>query len=149
MGKKEQLAINNKQITELVFRRENNRRFVVEESKSDVRDKEEKDEEYMDKICGKVQERTHEASKVEGRDFPTIKNSINEGVFDRHCDTNLDHGVTAVRYGSSKGLDYIIAKNSWGPKWGKKGYIRMKRNTGRHEGLSGINKLASYPTKTK
>jgi len=46
-------------------------------------------------------------------------------------------------------LDYIIVKNSWGSRWGEKGYIRMKRNNGRPEGMCGINKMASYPTKTK
>lgn len=57
--------------------------------------------------------------------------------------------MAAVGYGSDKGKghDYIIVRNSWGAKWGEKGYIRMKRGTGKGEGLCGINKMASYPTK--
>ena len=70
-----------------------------------------------------------------------------QGIFNGHCGTEIDHGVTAVGYGSLKGSDYIIVKNSWGPEWGEKGYIRMKRNTGKPEGLCGINNMASYPTK--
>ncbi|KAK9270241.1 hypothetical protein L1049_025818 [Liquidambar formosana] len=85
------------------------------------------------------------AIEASGRNFQFYSG----GVFDGHCGTQLDHGVTAVGFGSSKGVDYIIVKNSWGPKWGEKGYIRMKRNTGKPEGLCGINKMASYPTKKK
>ena len=70
-----------------------------------------------------------------------------QGVFDGPCGAELDHGVAAAGYGTSKGQDYIIVKNSWGPHWGEKGYIRMKRGTGKPEGLCGINKMASYPTK--
>ncbi|CAL1355262.1 unnamed protein product [Linum trigynum] len=72
------------------------------------------------------------------------------GAFDGHCGTSLNHGVAAVGYGSGgKGLDYVIVKNSWGPEWGEKGFIRMKRNTGKPEGMCGLYKMASYPTKSK
>uniref|UniRef100_A0A0A9AQG0 Uncharacterized protein n=1 Tax=Arundo donax TaxID=35708 RepID=A0A0A9AQG0_ARUDO len=83
------------------------------------------------------------AIEASGRHFQFYEG----GVFDGPCGAELDHGVAAVGYGTSKDQDYIIVKNSWGPHWGEKGYIRMKRGTGKPEGLCGINKMASYPTK--
>lgn len=75
-----------------------------------------------------------------------------QGIFDGSCGTYPNHAVTAVGYGSSsspEAVDYIIVKNSWGPKWGEVGYVRIKRNTGLRGGLCAINRLASFPIKFK
>ncbi|ERM98966.1 hypothetical protein AMTR_s00226p00019000 [Amborella trichopoda] len=65
------------------------------------------------------------------------------GVFTGDCGTQLDHGVTAVGYGTSgDGTKYWLVKNSWG----EQGYIMMQRDVPSKEGLCGIAMEASYPT---
>ncbi|OAY60914.1 senescence-specific cysteine protease SAG39 [Manihot esculenta] len=68
------------------------------------------------------------------------------GIFTGSCGTELDHGVAAVGYGESNGMNYWLVKNSWGTQWGEEGYIRMQKDIDAKEGLCGIAMQASYPT---
>ena len=61
------------------------------------------------------------------------------------CGTGLNHGVTAVGYGSDNGQNYYIVRNSWGAGWGESGYIRMSRDVQTDTGICGICMVASYP----
>ncbi|KAG8385449.1 hypothetical protein BUALT_Bualt03G0046400 [Buddleja alternifolia] len=73
--------------------------------------------------------------------------SYESGVLSKDCGRSLDHGVSVVGYGeTSDGTKYWLIKNSWGPKWGDNGYIKIKRGVSAKYGLSGITMDASYPT---
>lgn len=55
-----------------------------------------------------------------------------------------NYALLLVGYGtSSDEIDYWIAKNSWGNKWGDNGYIYIARNINNTAGTCGI---ASFPT---
>lgn len=68
-------------------------------------------------------------------------------MFSGQCGTNLDHGVVAVGYGTENGVDYWLVRNSWGPKWGEAGYIKLERNVRGNTGKCGIAMEPSYPVK--
>ncbi|GJN06679.1 hypothetical protein PR202_ga24434 [Eleusine coracana subsp. coracana] len=85
------------------------------------------------------------AIEASGQDFQFYS----EGVFTGSCGTELDHGVAAVGYGTTRdGTKYWIVKNSWGENWGESGYIRMQRGISDSHGLCGIAMEPSYPTKS-
>lgn len=72
------------------------------------------------------------------------------GVYTGRCGTELDHGVTAVGYGTTPyGTKYWLVKNSWGTSWGMGGYIMMQRGVRAPQGLCGIAMNASYPIISK
>jgi len=49
------------------------------------------------------------------------------GVLSNCNDYVMDHAVQLVGYGTDKGKDYWLVRNSWG-SWGESGYIRMQRH---------------------
>jgi len=83
------------------------------------------------------------AIDASGRDFQLYQS----GVYDSHCGTNLDHGVTAVGYGATnEDEEYWIVKNSWGPEWGDAGYIQISiASDNEIGGKCGIESKASRP----
>lgn len=72
--------------------------------------------------------------------------SYRSGVFDNgNCGTGLNHGVTAVGFGTDSGKNFWIVRNSWGSSWGEQGYIRMSRDVQTSTGICGICMASSYP----
>ncbi|XP_031747045.1 uncharacterized protein LOC100124852 [Xenopus tropicalis] len=63
--------------------------------------------------------------------------------YDPHCTNNTNHVVLIVGYGTAKGTNYWLIKNSWGKGYGHKGYIKMTRN---YDKDCGITQYAYYPT---
>lgn len=66
------------------------------------------------------------------------------GIYDEpSCDsTYLDHAVGLIGYGSERGVNYWIVRNSWGLDWGENGYIRMVKDKNNQCGEASD---ASYP----
>lgn len=67
------------------------------------------------------------------------------GIFNSTCGIELGHCIGIVGYGTEKGVDYWIVKNSWGTDWGINGYAKMIRQKGKGPGICGIAMEGVYP----
>ena len=56
-----------------------------------------------------------------------------------NCGTDLDHGVTLVKYNSEENT--VTIRNSWSSSWGENGHIRLRAR----ENTWGYANVASYP----
>lgn len=74
--------------------------------------------------------------------------SYSGGILDStSCGTNLDHAVEIVGYGTEKGTDYWIVRNSWGSSWGEQGYVRIKKTSSTNDiGICGVAAEPSFLT---
>jgi len=54
---------------------------------------------------------------------------------------DVNHAVLAVGYGTEKGTDYWLVKNSWGAAWGDNGFFKIQRGVN----MCGIAQCNSYP----
>lgn len=73
-------------------------------------------------------------------DKPVFQHYHSGVITDASCGTRLDHGVAVVGYGSN----YFIVRNSWGPSWGDRGYVKIGIQNG--AGPCGINMQPVQPT---
>ena len=66
--------------------------------------------------------------------------------------SGINHGVVAVGWGTDvkSGKDYWLLKNSWGPRWGLSGYIKIERSKdgNNDKNACGILQLNSVPVFT-
>jgi C1A family cysteine protease len=85
------------------------------------------------------------AIEADKMDFQLYKGGV---LASSGCGTQLDHGVLIVGYGTDSGKDYWKVKNSWGPTWGEKGYIRLSRGQS-GPGECGLAMRPTYPTGLK
>ena len=66
---------------------------------------------------------------------------ISSGIYDStDCCLLMNHAMLLVGYGTdpTTGLDYWLAQNSWGTRWGEKGFMRLLRQEGTSAGVCGI-----------
>jgi cathepsin L len=68
------------------------------------------------------------AISVDASTWSTYEGGVYDGCNQKS--PTIDHSVVVVGYGEDpQHGPYWLVRNSWGPTWGEKGYIRLKRST--------------------
>ncbi|XP_059138684.1 procathepsin L-like [Physella acuta] len=76
-------------------------------------------------------------------DDPTFALYKDGVYYTPNCSSStLTHAVLVVGYGTLKGQDYWLVKNSYGTTWGKNGFMLLARNRDNH---CGVASNAVYP----
>ncbi|XP_057653832.1 procathepsin L-like [Diorhabda carinulata] len=66
-----------------------------------------------------------------------------EGIwYEKWCSDISNHAMLLIGYGTERGQDYWLIKNSWGTKWGEDGYLKVARN--RHNNYCGLTNESIY-----
>lgn len=74
-------------------------------------------------------------------DFRDYKSGVYTSKVCKNGPDNVNHAVLAVGFGTEKGMDYWIVKNSWSDSWGDEGYFKIQRGVN----MCGIAVCNSYP----
>jgi cathepsin H len=79
-------------------------------------------------------------------DFRLFGNGVYVGFHCPNGPSDVNHAVLAVGYDETSDADgstlpFFIVKNSWGDKWGDKGFFRIKKGVN----MCGLAVCASYP----
>jgi hypothetical protein len=73
-------------------------------------------------------------------------NQYDSGIYTGDCTAAVNHGMLSVGFGSENGMGYVIIRNSWGPRWGENGYVRVRMDPGEaEEGVGGHCLVYSEP----
>lgn len=68
-----------------------------------------------------------------------------KGIFTSCNESELDHAVVVIGFGTTEKHKYWIVRNSWGADWGENGYIRLLRSR-ESTGANGCLGIMTIPT---